>query len=82
MKTDEDFSANEIAKNDSIVVDCKSKIAFCSSALNLLSAVQEALPRIQAMLRSETLGDVVEAIRFLSKAVRFNIAGASAAFTR
>ena len=77
---EDDLENNAAVIEDKVVVDCKYKIAFCSSAIQLLQSVGVSLPRIKDMLRSETLSDVIEAIRFLSKAVRFDIAGAYDAF--
>ena len=79
--SEDDLESNPAVIEDKVVVDCKYKIAFSSSALQLLQSVAASLPRIKDMLRSETLSDVIEAIRFLSKAVRFDIAGASDAFS-
>jgi hypothetical protein len=74
--------ASAAVTEDREVLDKRARVEFCSSALQLLRAINGSLPRICEMLRSDTMGDIVEALRFLAKAIRFNISGAAEAFNR
>ena len=46
-------------------------------AIEFISLLQSALPMITEMFTSKTQGDVVQALRFIAKAVKFNLGGSS-----
>ena len=67
---------------DSTVVDCRTKLDYIRSVLGMITAIETAVPKISTMLQSKTTGDVVEALRFFTRAINFKIAGALHLFKR
>jgi condensin complex subunit 1 len=55
------------------VVACRVGIAYCAAAARFIAAVAAAAPRVAQMLASKTVTDVVEALRFVARAVKFHL---------
>jgi hypothetical protein len=66
---------------DSEFISIKAQIDYCEGGLNLIMAMTAAMPRIEEMLKSKNSSDVIEGLRFFTKAVHFSIKG-SAKFLR
>ena len=82
LKEDDPFWQSADVADDVQVKELKAKIDFSTSALELVAAVTLAMPRVNSMVLSKTAGDVVEAMRFLARAVNFHVQGAVRAFQK
>jgi condensin complex subunit 1 len=67
----------EVVQDDEVVA-IRAEIEYCDSALTLLESVAASVPKISCMLQSKSTADVVEALRFFSRAVSFNVQGSMA----
>lgn len=77
---DGDDDANEdIAAytNDSEILKLTTELSKCHSCLELLQAIDVAVPAINQMFASKTPSDVVEALKFFTRAVNFGINGSA-----
>ena len=73
---DDSFLASDDVVSDPDIVSIVAEKEYCNSAIELLVAVEQAMPKIEEMTKSKTLSDVTEALQFFSRAVNFNIKGA------
>jgi hypothetical protein len=80
-EADDGFESSDEVITDPDIVAIVAEKEYCNSAIELLTAVDQAIPKIQEMSRSKTLSDVTESLEFFSRAVNFNIQGAGKAFT-
>lgn len=70
----EDISAYS---NDSEIYRLTTELSKCHSCLELLEAINTAIPTINLMLISKTSSDVIEALKFFTRAVNFGINGSA-----
>jgi hypothetical protein len=80
-EVDDGFESSDEVITDPDIVGIVAEKEYCNSAIDLLTAVDQGIPKIQEMLRSKTLSDVTEALQFFSRAMNFNVQGAGKAFT-
>ena len=69
-------------REDAEVVALSAELGKCISCLELLQSIDNAVPIIEKMLSSKTTSDVVEALRFASRAVTFSIKGSARCLQR
>jgi len=82
LEEDDPFLQSADVNDDAQIAAIRIKLDFVSSALEMIGAVGAAMPRVIDMTASKTSGDVVEALRFLTRAVNFQITGAVRAFQK
>lgn len=62
---------------DSEFISIKAQIDYCEGGLNLIKAMATAMPKIEEMLKSKNSSDVIEGLKFFTKAVNFSIKGSA-----
>jgi hypothetical protein len=72
----DEFEQTPEVLEDSVVIDCKTKLAYLLSVVRFVTSIEGAVSKIGSMLQSKTNGDVVEALRFFTRAISFQISGA------
>jgi len=72
----DEFAASPEVTEDAVVCECHTKLQFIAAVLSMVRAIENAVPRIAQLLQSRTAGDVVEALRFFTRAINFKIHGA------
>jgi len=72
----DDFEQTTEVLEDAVIIDCKNKLAYIFSVVSFVTSIEEAVSKIGTMLQSKTNGDVIEALRFFTRAVNFKISGA------
>lgn len=82
LETGDPFLTSADVLDDTPMNELKKQLSFCSSALEVIAAIEIALPRASALTHSKTSGDVIESLRFLTRTVNFQVAGAVKAFQR
>jgi condensin complex subunit 1 len=75
-KPDEDEEAPEITEDNEIVAFRKT-IEYCTSAIKFITLIEAGLAKIKQMLSSKTSSDIAEALKFISKSVKFDIDGSA-----
>lgn len=83
---DEEFDMDEFVltpdvMDDSEIQALKKGIEYCASALEMVSTLVQAAPKVEAMLKSKSSLEVVEAIKFIARTVNFNVRGSLKSFT-
>lgn len=63
------------AKQDDVMQELRQRLDYLQSALELISAIHIAIPRIASMLESKTTSDVTESVHFFNRAVNFQLHG-------
>jgi condensin complex subunit 1 len=71
---EEDVSAYT---NDTEIYKLTTELSKCHSCLELLQSINTAVPMIHLMLASKTTSDVIEALRFFTRAINFGINGSA-----
>jgi hypothetical protein len=79
---DDGFESSVDVVQDCEVVDLQAKLEYVDSVLALIHVIDASLNKATEMLKSKYASDVVEALRFLAKAVNFNIQGSLKLFAR
>jgi condensin complex subunit 1 len=74
---DDDFVASDEVTQDSEVHSLRAEREFTASALAFLATVEAGCPKIEQMISSKTTGDVVESLRFFTRAVNFAVQGSA-----
>ncbi len=74
---DDDFPESPEVVQDNEVITLRAELDYCTSAINFLRAIESGVPKVEQMVRSKTTGDVVEALRFFTRAVNFSIQGSA-----
>jgi hypothetical protein len=80
---EEEIDEEELLKdaiNDEIVLELQSKLEYLTSALELTTAIDQAVDKVSSMLASKTTSDIVESLRFFNRAVNFQVQSALAKF--
>lgn len=72
VSDDEEEEQVEITE-DTEVVTCRNGIKYCSAAVRFIRAVELSVPRLTQMLASKTPSDVVEALKFVARSVKFSV---------
>lgn len=77
MMADDEFEQSPEVMEDTIIIDCKNKLAYLQSVVRFVTSIEGAVSQIgSSMLQSKTNGDVIEALRFFTRAISFQISGA------
>lgn len=74
---EDEFLDSADVKEDSEIIAIRAHLEHCEGGLELIAAITAAVPKIEEMLRSKTAGDVVEALRFFTRAVNFSVKGSA-----
>lgn len=77
IEDDDEFLESDDVKEDSEVQSIKASMEHCEGGLNLIKAISAAQKKVEEMLKSKTSSDVIEAIRFFTRAVNFSIKGSA-----
>jgi hypothetical protein len=80
--TDEEFEKLNEIQEDSVLKNLNKKLEYSQSAYEVAIAVSNSVLIIENMLKSKTLGDVIESLRFFMRAINFNIKNSINAFQR
>jgi condensin complex subunit 1 len=77
----------ELMKSPEVLEDSelngyKLSLDCCSIAIQFLSAIASSIPTLEILLTSTTSGDVVEALRFFTRAVNFGVKGSATSLRR
>ena len=72
----DEFEQSPEVLEDNIIIDCKTKLSYLQSVVRFVTSIEGAVSKIGSMLQSKTNGDVVEALRFFTRAISFQISGA------
>ena len=75
------FQLTPDVMDDSETQGLKKGIEYCLSALDMINTLVKATPKVEAMLKSKSSLEVVEAIKFIARTVNFNIRGSLKSFT-
>eukprot|EP01038_Epipyxis_sp_PR26KG_P008509 gene8509-11503_t len=72
----EEFSTSRDVLEDSIVSDVNQKLEFIGNALELSSVISNIIPSsAHQLLQSKNMSDVIEILKFFTRAINFNIKG-------
>jgi condensin complex subunit 1 len=63
--------------NDTEIYKLTTELSKCHSCLELLQSINTAIPAIHQMLASKTTSDVIEALKFFTRAMNFGINGSA-----
>lgn len=77
-----DFERSEEVAADAQVTDIRAQLRYCRQVLAVIDMAEQAVPRATELLRSKTTSDVIEALRFFTRAVSFNVNGALQNFNK
>lgn len=72
---DRSFEESMEVQEDEVIVEYKNKLAYIQSVLSFVFSIESALSKIGSMLQSKTTGDVIEALRFFTRAINFKVNG-------
>mmetsp|Transcript_8464 Transcript_8464/g.12624 ORF Transcript_8464/g.12624 Transcript_8464/m.12624 type:complete len:1331 (-) Transcript_8464:69-4061(-) len=64
-------------QDDPEIVALSAELSKCISCLELLQSIDSSVPVIEGMIASRTSSDVIEALRFFSRAVNFGVSGSA-----
>ncbi len=75
------FALTPDVVDDAEVQSMRKGIEYCSSALEMISSIVQAGPKVEAMLKSKSSLEVAEALKFIARTVSFSVRGSMKSFT-
>ena len=77
LPLEDDFAQSDEVAQDGEVHGLRAEREFCVAALAFLATIEVGVPKIEQMISSKTTGDVVESLRFFTRAVNFAVQGSA-----
>ena len=78
----EDFMDSQEVKDDQEINTIRTGLEYCTSALEVIAALIAACNKVPSILKSKSVPEVVEALKFVTQTVNFNIRGSLKMFMK